>query len=457
MLDFAPAHTALSSYMDQLLDAVCVVDKAGRYLYVSPSFERIFGYTPAEVLGQAMIELVHPEDREETLATAARIIAGQPEFNFENRYRRKDGRLVHILWSARWSEQDQCRIAVARDITERKQAERLQQAIYRIASAGQEVGDFAYFYREILLVISDLLQTENLLIALPEASQLNLQFTAPDSPLADNEREQLELCCKAIIASNQCQQSSCAPDEKNQHLHYLGVPLRQNKVTLGALCVYNHSSQNPYSEKDLELLQFVASQIAGAVGRHQLLARLQHLALYDQLTGLPKRELFYDRIQVALERAERTRSQFGVIYLDLDQFKLVNDTYGHSYGDQLLEQVARRLEQSLRKGDTVARFSGDEFVVLLEQVQSSADIQTVADKIVANLIKPYTLAEITLEIIPSLGIAQYPKDGDTPQALIHHADLAMYARKHQRRSAAIQGANSCDTEKRHVENNNTLL
>ena len=113
----------LASYIDLLLDAVCAVDKQGRFVFVSAACERIFGYTPDELIGQPMIDLVHPADRQRTLDAAREIMGGEPKLNFENRYLRKDGRVAHILWSARWSEVDQLRIAVAHDITERKQAE----------------------------------------------------------------------------------------------------------------------------------------------------------------------------------------------------------------------------------------------------------------------------------------------------------------------------------------------
>jgi len=112
-------HAQLTSVMELLPDAICVVDTAGRFISVSGACERIFGYTPEEMIGKLMIDLVFPEDRERTLAAAAKIEAGFLQLHFENRYMRKDGRIVNIMWSARWSEADQVRIAVARDITGR--------------------------------------------------------------------------------------------------------------------------------------------------------------------------------------------------------------------------------------------------------------------------------------------------------------------------------------------------
>ncbi len=421
----------LSSYMDQLLDAVCVVDRQGRYLYVSPSFERIFGYAPQEVLGRPMIELVHPDDRVKTLETAARITAGEPQFNFENRYQRKDGNTVHILWSARWSEQDKCRIAVARDITERKRAELIQQALLHISDATQEVRDFPSFYRDILANLAPLLTAENMLIALQDKGQLQLEFVGPDTQLAKDKSELLQRWSRVIVESGEAQNLS-SEFPQGRRLNFIGAPLRQNRELLGALCMFQRETKSNYSLKDLELLQFVAAQVAGAISRQRMMTRLQHLALYDQLTGLPKRELFYDRLYSALARAERAQSRCGILYLDLNRFKEVNDLHGHSYGDLLLEQVARRLETCLRKEDTASRFGGDEFVVLIEHLHSASDTQRVNDKIIQTLSQPYSILGIEVSISPSLGTAIYPDDGNNAQVLIHHADLAMYSHKKRR-------------------------
>src|SRR5471030_3242332 len=114
----------VANFTDLLLDAVCMVDISGRFVFVSAASERIFGYTQQEMIGKAMIDFVAPADRARTLAAAQNIMNGKSHINFENRYLRKDGSIVHIMWSARWSEPDQLRVAVARDVTAIKQARR---------------------------------------------------------------------------------------------------------------------------------------------------------------------------------------------------------------------------------------------------------------------------------------------------------------------------------------------
>src|SRR4051794_30782270 len=147
----------LANVMDLLLDAICVVDREGRYLFVSAAFERIFGYAPEEVIGRPMIELVHPADRERTLQVAARINAGESMPYFENRYLRKDGKVAYIMWSARWSEIDQARIAVGRDVTELKRAQFVQVALFDISEAANKAEDVLALCRRAHQIIGSLL------------------------------------------------------------------------------------------------------------------------------------------------------------------------------------------------------------------------------------------------------------------------------------------------------------
>jgi len=163
-------YTSLGRFIDLLLDAICVVDKSGRFEFVSAGAERIFGYTSDEMIGMQMLDLVLPEDRERTLAAAEEIMAGRYQLDFENRYIRKDGSIVDIRWSARWSEEYQQRVAVARDITKHKLAERRQAALYEISEAVHVAEDLLSLYSHIHQIIAKLLPAENFSIALYEVS-----------------------------------------------------------------------------------------------------------------------------------------------------------------------------------------------------------------------------------------------------------------------------------------------
>ncbi|ABE49451.1 response regulator receiver modulated diguanylate cyclase/phosphodiesterase with PAS/PAC sensor(s) [Methylobacillus flagellatus KT] len=149
-------------------------------------------------------------------------------------------------------------------------------------------------------------------------------------------------------------------------------------------------------------------------------------AYHDTLTGLPNRALFKDRLNVALNHAKRNQQQLAIMFLDLDRFKWVNDTLGHFYGDELLKHVAQRLSGCLRAQDTLARMGGDEFTLLLHDLQQPEDASLVAAKIVDELKRPFLLDEREIFISSSIGIALYPDHGDTIETLIKSADIAMY-------------------------------
>ena len=161
--------------------------------------------------------------------------------------------------------------------------------------------------------------------------------------------------------------------------------------------------------------------------------QLRHLATHDALTGLPNRILLDDRLAQAVAHADRDGRSFALLVCDLDRFKLVNDSLGHGAGDQLLQEVARRLTGLVRTVDTVARFGGDEFVLLLTSIQDSQDAQRLADRAIEVLQAPVRIAGIDVHTSPSIGIAFYPDDGGTIEALTSHADAAMYCAKQRGR------------------------
>jgi len=158
---------------------------------------------------------------------------------------------------------------------------------------------------------------------------------------------------------------------------------------------------------------------------------ISYQAYHDILTDLPNRILFKDRLGLAVIQAKRKLTELAVMFIDLDRFKLVNDTLGHVKGDELLQQAARRLKECLRKGDTLARHSGDEFTIVLPELRDRADAKAIADKFQEVLQAPFDLDGHVVHISASIGIAVYPCDGDSIEELLRHADIAMYQVKAQ--------------------------
>jgi diguanylate cyclase (GGDEF)-like protein/PAS domain S-box-containing protein len=166
--------------------------------------------------------------------------------------------------------------------------------------------------------------------------------------------------------------------------------------------------------------------------RHE--AELEHMATHDIMTGLPNRVLFKDRLELALKHAQRKGLQLVVMLLDLDQFKEINDSLGHSIGDKLLQHVGERLSSVLRKGDTVARMGGDEFMLLLPEITHVSDSSTIAQKILTAIRTPLKIEQHQLHITTSIGIAVYPLDGQDTDTLMKNADIAMYWAKDKGRN-----------------------
>ena len=165
------------------------------------------------------------------------------------------------------------------------------------------------------------------------------------------------------------------------------------------------------------------------MGALQAAETLSSLAYYDSLTGLPNRNLFNDRLSRAIAAARRRHGGFSLLYVDVDRFKEVNDTRGHDAGDDLLRQVAARLQRSLRKIDTVARLGGDEFVVILDQVSDDAHAAKIAAKLLAACSGAYEVQGSTCSVTLSLGISRYPRDAVEMESLLRCADKAMYRAK----------------------------
>lgn len=177
--------------------------------------------------------------------------------------------------------------------------------------------------------------------------------------------------------------------------------------------------------------ELLARSIRYAIERKRAEERLTYLAQYDQLTGLVNRTLFRDRLVQAMARSKRLQQPLGLMLLDLDRFKAVNDTMGHDVGDQLLKGVAERLQRCVREVDTVARMGGDEFTIILEGLSCEQDIAIVARRITESLTEPFHLREQEAAIGVSIGITVYPSDDHEIDDLLKHADAAMYRAKQQ--------------------------
>jgi diguanylate cyclase (GGDEF)-like protein/PAS domain S-box-containing protein len=394
---------ALARLPELLLDAVFMVDEGGRIVFVNSAARAIFGYAPDEMIGRAILDFIHPDDKARTVAEMGQVRNGPPRLGFENRYLRKDGSVAHIMWTARWSPEERLRIGVARDISERKLGEQRQAGMLALATAAHGAETLPELFGAFERILRGLLPLHGMAAVLQPGDRL-AYASSPDG--------------------------SAPRDASGWHhvtLSASGIAFGEMRLDLG-----RHGT---LSAKEIDLLEFTAGQAGAVIERLALHADLAHAARYDELTGLPNRRLFQDRIRSAIARCRRGQSHGALLFIDLDDFKQVNDQHGHVVGDQLLQAIARRITSCVREADTVARIGGDEFVALLENVAGLAQAEALAGKIGQVIATPLVLAGHTLQPHASIGIALYPEHGEVIDQLMRHADQAMYAAKGARKAA----------------------
>jgi diguanylate cyclase (GGDEF)-like protein len=216
--------------------------------------------------------------------------------------------------------------------------------------------------------------------------------------------------------------------QRNQGMQSAAIILVKGKERPYGVIGAGSGGRHEFTQEDVNFMQAIANVLANAIERRRAEERTQHEALHDALTGLPNRSLFLDRLEHALSAAARRRTAIAVLFLDLDQFKLVNDSLGHAAGDELLAAVAPRIEQALRPGDTVARFGGDEFAILAEDVRNERGATRIAERIAEALARPIILREREHFVSASVGIS-IGTGAEEPGALIRDADAALYRAK----------------------------
>lgn len=207
------------------------------------------------------------------------------------------------------------------------------------------------------------------------------------------------------------------------------IAIEENGEMLGFMGLDSVGSFKKWSKHHIELLKTLSNLLANGLIRIASEKRIEYMAYYDHLTGLPNRTLFSDRLTQAIHLAKRNEKYLGVIFIDLDSFKMVNDTMGHSAGDIVLKEVSQGLTQRLRKTDTVARFGGDEFLILINNLADNEDIIKVVKNILEMFELPLTINGQEFYITGSAGVAVYPFDGEDAETLTKNADVAMYMAK----------------------------
>ncbi|NTV11904.1 MAG: EAL domain-containing protein, partial [Zoogloea sp.] len=402
------AEEKYRSVVENIKEVVFQTDVEGRWTYLNRAWDEITGFAVQDSVGQVFLNYVHPEDRERNLALFEPLIERRKEYcRHEVRYLHRDGGFRWVEVFARLTLDAGGAVlgtsGTLTDITERRAAGeqlRLAASVFRHSHEG--------------IVLAD---AQNRIVDVNEA------FTR----ITGYAREDVIGANPSVLKSGHQGADFYAAmwDELGREGFWQGEVWNRRK------------DGGVYPELlTISAVRDTQGQVSHYVGvfadishikRHQ--QELEHIAHYDALTHLPNRILLADRMRLALAQATRSETMVGVCYVDLDGFKGINDAYGHSVGDKLLVEVARRLKDALRLGDTVARLGGDEFVLVLVGLNTVEECEGVLERVVHALAEPFFAGGPPLAVSASIGVALYPESEGDADTLLRHADQAMYEAK----------------------------
>ena len=463
------ASTAGADYrrLVELLPAIvyaCDTGEHGRWRYVSPQIEEILGYTAEEWTADPGLwaRQIHPDDREHTLEQEAADAdngngAARP---IDYRMVSRDGRVVWILDIAVLEpDSDGTPVwhGVLYDITQRKTAEQdlrralaQQAAVARLSSHALQHGESEALMREAasLMLAIDGIHSASIWEADRDGRRLQMlagaevQAGRPDrrATAARNSHAgaALQSGLHVIVDDWEAESRYAMPPALRVAglRSSLAVPIAGKDRPFGVLDLHSREA-NRFTPQDVHFAQASANVLADAVERHAADRALRHRVLHDSLTGLPNRTSFVESVDEALRRGAVDGTPVGVLFLDLDSFKLINDSSGHHAGDELLRAVAPRLRSQLRPGDVVARFGGDEFGVLVDRLADEDEAIAIANRVAAAFSDPYVMGGSEYFISASIGIAVVRPSRANPvtaEELIRDADAAMYRAKERGRA-----------------------
>jgi diguanylate cyclase (GGDEF)-like protein/PAS domain S-box-containing protein len=450
--------------LDRIPAIIYIADPGmhGVWEYVSPQIESILGFSPLQWRSDPTLWMtqLHASDRERVLLgeTVGGLAVPAVSSAVEYRMHHRDGRVVWIRDDARLVRDEAGRVrwhGVLSDITDRKYAEAelerraaQQAAVARLGEHALERAAIADLIDEAVAAAAEILEVELALVGelMPDGAsfQLRAGFGFPASAVGNASAATgsgsqagytLQTGGPVVVVDWASEKRfACSPVLDDQGVRSgLTVAIEGRDGPFGVFGVHARRPR-AYSRGDIDFVQSLANVLADALERQSTEDAIQHRALHDPLTGLPNRVLFLDRLEHTLARLRRQpRSLAAVLYLDLDHFKLVNDSMGHHAGDELLAAVAARLKHALRPSDTVARFGGDEFGLLLEEIATERDAIAMAERIAAVFARPFVLEANEHFVTTSIGIA-LAEGGERADELIRDADAAMYRAKERGRA-----------------------
>ncbi|WP_458701166.1 EAL domain-containing protein [Sulfurospirillum sp. 1307] len=386
------------------------ISTEGEILFVNKYTHDLLGYEEGELIGKNIEEITYKEDIEKSLSYRKELIkAGvkKSKTNIEKRYIHKDGSLIWVNLSLFYSMNKDRKvkyiIGFIKDIRERKAIEQqliLAKSVFDNSKEGIVIVDRKMHVRDINKGFTEILGYSK-----DEVLNKNIELF-----ISINYGREFYKAMLVEVNQKGFWQGEVFGKRKNQEIFPKWLNINTIKDEAGKIIYYvGIFSDISMIKKSEEKLEF--------------------LAHHDHLTKLPNRLLISENLKQAIKRANRKKSKVAIIFLDLDNFKTINDTFGHSYGDEVLLNISARLKEVLREQDSVGRLGGDEFIILIEDFQEISNLEPVLEKIISVFKKPILINNNSFKISGSLGISVFPDDGRNIESLIKHADAAMYSAK----------------------------
>ncbi|MCI4625189.1 MAG: diguanylate cyclase [Candidatus Magnetoovum sp. WYHC-5] len=449
------SHILLQTLLDNTSDSIYFKDKEHRFVKVNKLKAHRNGTVPEEMLGKRDSDYVLEKIAEESEEDENKIIlTGKPIKNKIEKIIKKNNTYCWVSTTkVPWYNENMDiigTIGISRDISKEKESDiEIQQnyhtqnvlnSILQSLMESIKLDEILYKVLEMLVTLPWLtLDPKGAIFLVDEIEKdvliMKTSYKLNSELLAACGRLPFGRCLcgiaaktKQIVFENTITENHHITFARMRgHGHYC-IPIMFKDILLGVINLYVKEGYIS-KEKDILFFSSVAHTLANIIEYKRAEEKVGYLARYDLLTGIPNRSLFYDRLNNIINHAKRYNHKFALLFIDLDNFKPINDNYGHDKGDVLLQQTAIRIKQCIRESDTIARIGGDEFVVILPYINDRIDVIVVASKIVKIIDNPYVIDDKTCSTTASIGICMFPDDGDEFDILIRNADSAMYEAK----------------------------